>query len=235
MLKELKMFLVKKAVFLPGTIAQTIGGHLPKIPALSQAAFISTKKTVRTGKKQSPNSYALFYGEHIRRLKAENQGDDSVQASDKLKHAAEAWKSLPFEERKVYEIRARVLQRQAAQEYDMLSREEKEEQIALKQSKWDKKHGLALKKEMKASGKPRGPRSAWNYYIQSENFGKGIASARELKASFDTLSDEEKQKYIDMSKEDHERYLYEMEIWVEKVIQEGNRHLVPMSYRKKYW
>lgn len=187
--------------------------------------------------KKPMSSYLRFSTEHLPRFKAQYP---ELRLIDLVRKIAAVWRDLPEEERKVYETDfkaewekyqeavTRFREKLSPSQLKLLEKDLKQKRL--------KRKAILRKKELSVLGKPKRPRSAYNIYVSEsfpENKEKTVqAKMRNINQTWKTLSDEEKQAYIQLAKVDKIRYNNEMKTWENQMAEVGRSDLIRRTVKQ---
>ncbi|XP_021483058.1 transcription factor A, mitochondrial [Meriones unguiculatus] len=187
--------------------------------------------------KKPMSSYLRFSTEQLPRFKAQYP---DIRLIDLVRKIAAVWRDLPEQEKEVYETdfkaewekyKEAVTRFKAQLSPSQLKLLEKD----LKQKRMKRK-AILRKKELTVLGKPKRPRSAYNIYV-AESFPESKektvqAKMKSINQTWKNMSDEEKESYFQLAKDDKIRYNNEIKSWEDQMAEVGRSDLIRQSVKR---
>ena len=194
--------------------------------------YFGSKIEIPSPPKRPLSAYMIFCKENRENILKENP---CLSTPDQIRVLAKKWSHLTEDMKKPYELSARQNTQVYGEEhkkfYESLTEEQKEELARLKAKKLESRRLLKLKKDLRASGVPKGPSSAYAIFIQAEAKNKPIvnhASEFIKKAAevWKSMSEDRKKVYEMQAQEEKAFYAKEMKDWRAKMLSEGKTKLL---------
>ncbi|KAL1771523.1 transcription factor A, mitochondrial [Sigmodon hispidus] len=187
--------------------------------------------------KKPMTSYLRFSTEQLPRFKAKHP---DAKLSELIKKIAAAWRELPDAEKKVYEADFKAEWKAYKEAMGKFKEQLTPSQLVsfekeVKQKR-NKKKASIKKRELTLLGKPKRPRSAYNIYV-SESFQEtkdesAQGKLRTIYQAWKSLSNDEREAYIQLAKDDRIRYDNEMKSWEEQMAEVGRSDLIRRSVKR---
>lgn len=201
-----------------------------------KTSFYATLHPKKSGRPKQPvNAYLLY-------LK-EQQRDATQSQTQFVSAAAQRWREMSSTEKEPFIDHQRELALKYRAELESfnssLSKMDKEAHLEEFRKNKLKRQKRIQKKERLLTDPPKRNASAWAFFIKSRFNSMKIDSTREganlLKdatALWGGMHEDQKRPFITEAAEDKERYIREMQDYIQRMKDEGKLHLLPGKYQK---
>ncbi|XP_064457374.1 transcription factor A, mitochondrial-like [Ornithodoros turicata] len=195
------------------------------------------RKPVRVPPKKPLSGYQLFTKECLSTVVKEYP--DIKLSSERMKIAASRWNATDSDTKRKYTELAEQGKETYCKERDaFMASLSEEELILIKESASERQEGRRQRKfraKLKELEKPKGPRTAFNFYCKVKAGDTLITDKiKEIAESWKGLSEEEKQVFIVQAEEDKVRYEEQMVDWEAKMEKSGHHDILEQFYKMRH-
>jgi len=158
-----------------------------------------------------------------------------LRNTEQIKVLAEKWAHLTEDMKKPYEVSARQSTQAYGEQhkkfYESLTEEQKTELARLKSQRLESRRLFRIKKELRASGLPKHPNSAYVVFMQAEAKKKHVVNQpsdfiKKVAELWKALPEESKKVYENLAQEEKVTFAKEIKAWQTRMVSEGKAKLV---------